>query len=177
MWSVFFVLLSCLDGHAAGGDLLLLPSRAGKENEEVLCAKTSTVGENSLHQVSDGAEVVRSLVSPAGELVDCSVVADRMEVKSFVRECGPEERRRAARTPFTHMDEAKTTCRELKRRSEGRGHEGEDPTPQEDGVLRRSKRGFTYPGTLWCGAGNMADDYNQLGEEMLQLQMTRLKRV
>uniref|UniRef100_A0A3P8W3U9 Protein interacting with cyclin A1 n=1 Tax=Cynoglossus semilaevis TaxID=244447 RepID=A0A3P8W3U9_CYNSE len=22
--------------------------------------------------------------------------------------------------------------------------------------------GFTYPGTLWCGAGNMADDYDQL---------------
>ncbi|XP_061537729.1 serine/arginine repetitive matrix protein 2 [Phycodurus eques] len=28
----------------------------------------------------------------------------------------------------------------------------------------RSKRGFTYPGTLWCGAGNMADHDEQLGE-------------
>uniref|UniRef100_A0A672GRA6 Phospholipase A2-like central domain-containing protein n=1 Tax=Salarias fasciatus TaxID=181472 RepID=A0A672GRA6_SALFA len=24
--------------------------------------------------------------------------------------------------------------------------------------------GFTYPGTLWCGAGNMADSYEQLGK-------------
>ncbi|XP_013879575.1 uncharacterized protein proca1 isoform X2 [Austrofundulus limnaeus] len=168
MWSVFFVLLSSLDRNAVRGDLL--PSRAQEENKEVLstiCAKTSTVGENYLHQVSDGAVVVRSLVSPAGKLVDCSVAVNRTEVSSFVRACSLEERRAARRTPFTHMDEAKETCRELKRRSEGSGsrrHEGEDPTLQEDGVLRRSKRGFTYPGTLWCGAGNMADDYNQLGE-------------
>lgn len=167
MWSVFFVLLSYLDRNAVRGDLL--PSRAQKDTEEVysaICAKTSAVGENYLHQVSDGAEVVRSVVSPAGELVDCSVVANRMEAKSFVRECRLEERR-AARTPFTHMDEAKRACRELKLRSEPRGrrrHKGENATQGEDGVLRRSKRGFTYPGTLWCGAGNMADDYNQLGE-------------
>ncbi|XP_007485661.1 protein PROCA1 [Monodelphis domestica] len=28
----------------------------------------------------------------------------------------------------------------------------------------RVKRGFTYPGTLWCGAGNNAESYEQLGE-------------
>ncbi|KAM6403022.1 protein PROCA1 [Rhynochetos jubatus] len=28
----------------------------------------------------------------------------------------------------------------------------------------RARRGLTYPGTLWCGAGSNADDYEQLGE-------------
>ncbi|XP_058019911.1 protein PROCA1 [Ahaetulla prasina] len=32
------------------------------------------------------------------------------------------------------------------------------------GGRRRAKRGFTYPGTLWCGAGDIAENYEQLGE-------------
>ncbi|XP_052545235.1 protein PROCA1 [Tympanuchus pallidicinctus] len=28
----------------------------------------------------------------------------------------------------------------------------------------RARRGLTYPGTLWCGAGSNADSYEQLGE-------------
>ncbi|XP_053864660.1 protein PROCA1 [Malaclemys terrapin pileata] len=38
------------------------------------------------------------------------------------------------------------------------------PEPAGGAARRRTKRGFTYPGTLWCGAGNNADSYGQLGE-------------
>ncbi|XP_015151573.2 protein PROCA1 [Gallus gallus] len=39
------------------------------------------------------------------------------------------------------------------------------PSPGEAPSGRpRARRGLTYPGTLWCGAGSNADSYEQLGE-------------
>lgn len=169
MWSVFFVFLSYLDRNVVRSDFLRALD-AEKESKEMfsmlnstLCAKMSTVGENFLYQVSDGAEVVRSVVSPAGKLVGCSVIVNQMQVKSFMHECrlGLKEKkatRRQLETRYVRMDEAKLTCREFKERSERSGE-----SALGDKTLKRSKRGFTYPGTLWCGAGNMADTYDQLG--------------
>lgn len=173
MWSVFFVFLSYLDRNFVKGDFLSQALDAEKENKEMFslingtfCVKTSAVGENFLYQVSDGAEVVRSVVSPAGRLVSCSIIVNRMEVKSFMHECrlGLKERQLGPR--FGRMDEAKLMCREFKEKSERSGgfnrDASDDSEPQRQ-VLKRSRRGFTYPGTLWCGAGNMADHYGQLG--------------
>ncbi|XP_068441336.1 nascent polypeptide-associated complex subunit alpha, muscle-specific form [Clinocottus analis] len=178
MWSVFFVFLSYLDRNFVKGDLLSRALDAEKESKEMFsmlngtfCAKMSTVRESFLYQVSDGAEMVRSVVSPAGRLGNCSVIANQIQVKSFMHECrlGLKEHRagRQLETRFARMDEAKRLCREFKKRSERRGDArrgaGDDSAVQ-DKVLTRSKRGFTYPGTLWCGAGNMADHDGQLGD-------------
>ncbi|XP_054650282.1 uncharacterized protein proca1 [Dunckerocampus dactyliophorus] len=179
MWSVFFVFLSYLDRDLARGDLLQsLRVDAEKQSKALfsiingtLCAKMSTAHGDKLlgYQVSDGTEVVRSVVSSAGgRLVDCSVTVDNVEVEKFVYECrlgakGQASWRKRLDAPFTHMDEAKMTCARFQERSKRLGSVGEDERGPSE-VLRRSKRGFTYPGTLWCGAGNMADHYEQLGE-------------
>ncbi|XP_069017424.1 uncharacterized protein proca1 [Embiotoca jacksoni] len=178
MWSVFFVFLSYLDRNVVKGDFLSRALDAEKESKEMFsmlngtfCAKMSIVGEIFLYQVSDGAEVVRSVVSPTGKLVNCSVIVNHMHVKSFMHECsvGLKEQRAARRleTRFAHMEEAKLLCREFKESSERSGTAKKDDSGDsalQEKVLKRSKRGFTYPGTLWCGAGNTADRYDQLGE-------------
>ncbi|XP_030600782.1 uncharacterized protein proca1 isoform X2 [Archocentrus centrarchus] len=172
MWSVFFIFLSYLDTNVINGDLLSGALDAEKEGKEMfstlngtMCAKMFTVGENFLYLVSDGAEVVRSVVSPTGKLANCSVIVNQMQTKSFMRECRLGLKEQSAgqqmEARFAHMDEAKLMCWQFKERA---GKDDSEDSAVQEQVLKRSKRGFTYPGTLWCGAGNMADSYDQLGE-------------
>ncbi|KPP60180.1 hypothetical protein Z043_121839, partial [Scleropages formosus] len=200
MWSVILVLLSHLDGNFAKGHFLVLPLDAERGGKEVFymlnstfCARSSSAGGNyMIRQVSDGIEEVRSVHDPAGNLLDCSVTSNPMEVKSFMHVCrlGLKEqrgRRAASERSRASVAEAKSHCRAFhaQRRSkrtersaagssnspaapsasvpESRSRKGTEG-PESGRVPRRTKRGFTYPGTLWCGAGNIADSYDHLGE-------------
>ncbi|KAF7644704.1 hypothetical protein LDENG_00217350 [Lucifuga dentata] len=169
MWSVLFLFLSYLDRNFIKGELV--EAENSKDMFSTFCAKMSPAGQNYLYQVSDGAQEVISVVSPAGKLVNCSVIQNPLRAKSFLSACRLEQKNRRSggdlETPFARTDEAKMMCREFKEKSERRGRTdeaGNENFASQDKVVKRSKRGFTYPGTLWCGAGNMADHYNQLGE-------------
>lgn len=174
MWSVFFVFLSYLDGDLVKADVQSRAVDAEKENKESLrgafCSKVTSDAGNLLYRVSDGVEVVQSLVGPTGAVVNCSVLVNPTQVKSFMHECELMLRvRGAARRSdarFSRMDGAKETCRGAMEGSAGGGG-GRDDLDGPEKVSKRSKRGFTYPGTLWCGAGNTADHYSQLGESRL----------
>ncbi|TWW77000.1 uncharacterized protein proca1 [Takifugu flavidus] len=174
MWSIFFVFLSYLDRDLVKAGIPNRAVDAEKETKEMfsslngtVCAKMLIDGGNFLYRVSDGVEIVQSVVSPSGKVVNCSVLVNQMQVKSFMRKCKlglkVQEAAQQMDARFAHMDEAKLMCRELKENTE-RGDMIEDDNDHSEKVFKRSKRGFTYPGTLWCGAGNTADHYNQLGE-------------
>ncbi|XP_059931375.1 uncharacterized protein proca1 [Gadus macrocephalus] len=185
LW-VLFVFLSYQDRNVVKGKLL--NDAHGAENESkdawftvnrTLCAKMSMLagGMEALYQVSDGRRSVRSVVDTRGDLVDCSIIVDRLQVRSFLHLCRlgltqqdfHSERLSAQNNRFVRMEEALATCRQFTQRSEPRveprPHKAPtQPWPSGDERKKRSKRGFTYPGTLWCGAGNMADHDDHLGD-------------
>ncbi|XP_051891579.1 uncharacterized protein proca1 [Pristis pectinata] len=129
-------------------------------------------------QISDGAEMVKSMLQSDGQVLECSATGDRVAVRSFMNDCT----RRAADSPLTgriflnqQWATDRAECQRFLRQrgaatlALSQGDVAPRRVPREarsdgEAVLHRRKRGFTYPGTLWCGSGNNAESYDHLGE-------------
>ncbi|KAM4044736.1 protein PROCA1 [Anomaloglossus baeobatrachus] len=118
------------------------------------CAQLSFQGHHSLYQVTDGEELVTSIWDKSRQLVSCSLEEDAQTVRDFLSICQRKNQDAVWDFGFGGFTEARMACliflsahTTRKRRQHG-----------------RVKRGFTYPGTLWCGAGNNAEKESDLGD-------------
>ncbi|XP_077167896.1 protein PROCA1 [Paroedura picta] len=114
-----------------------------------LCTLRSPLGAGRLgFQASDGRELLSATWEPGrGVLSACRVAVEPPALAAFLSRCS---RRESPQEPaFPDLEAAKEACRLQE--------------PGHASPRRRTKRGFTYPGTLWCGAGNIAESYQQLG--------------
>ncbi|KAM4797235.1 protein PROCA1 [Rhinophrynus dorsalis] len=118
------------------------------------CTMLTTQGQHTQYQVTDGKELVTSTWDNKRQLVSCSV--DEKGVSNFLSLCRPEKQEDVGRSGYGGFLEAKLVC-EMFQHSDPSRSEAEER-------VHRVKRGFTYPGTLWCGAGHSASSYEDLGE-------------
>ncbi|XP_072286319.1 protein PROCA1 [Pyxicephalus adspersus] len=118
------------------------------------CAMLSVQGHHTQYQVTDGKELVVTTWNTNRQLVSCSLEEDEGTVRSFLSQCTRQH-------DVLYMDyggfaEARMACLYFLQSSQ--------PGNERNGQHARVKRGFTYPGTLWCGAGNIAEKETDLGE-------------
>uniref|UniRef100_A0A8C5N3I6 Phospholipase A2-like central domain-containing protein n=1 Tax=Leptobrachium leishanense TaxID=445787 RepID=A0A8C5N3I6_9ANUR len=121
------------------------------------CGLISSTGEHTVHQVTDGKELLVSIWDSRRQLVSCSVEVDEDLVSSFLSQC---LLRRQHAAEDLAMDKIKLACHIFLQAVSPPWGTGVSPGHG----LHRVKRGFTYPGTLWCGSGNTAESFEDLGE-------------
>ncbi|OCT94044.1 hypothetical protein XELAEV_18011707mg [Xenopus laevis] len=131
----------------------------GVQQEGKTCALQSYQGEITRYQVTDGRELVSSTWDSDRRLLSCSVDGDEEEVRSLMSRCNRLSQHGAGGLGLEEFAAAKLACQTFQRATASRG-----PTASEERQLHRVKRGFTYPGTVWCGAGNNAETFEDLGE-------------
>ncbi|XP_043910336.1 protein PROCA1 [Protopterus annectens] len=178
MWSLVLVLLTYMDPPlGAAGKLSETQGDEGMDRityhlvDGTICVKESrmhaTSGPIYWYQVTDGLVIVSTSHDNEGQVVGCNIQDDPRAVKAFTEVCRLELRslghtsqsNTGNRLPanFSSVAEVTAACHSFLR-AEPFARTG---TQKQ---LHRSKRGFTYPGTLWCGAGNNAESYDHLGE-------------
>lgn len=141
--------------------LLALAAVAGlARGSPASCALHSPLegGGRQLLQVSDGQVLLSATWQPGLPGLDgCRLTVEAQAVAAFLQRCEQQKQQpestKTTTDAFPSLEAAKAACLSF----------------QPDGGLafasrRRAKRGFTYPGTLWCGAGDMAESYDQLGK-------------
>ncbi|KAM4702491.1 protein PROCA1 [Discoglossus pictus] len=152
MWGVRALLLSSFICGALG------VSNGEDPLSDQDCALLSSQGRYTQYQVTDGRELVTTTWDSRKQLVSCSVDVDERAVRYLVTQCRGQKA--AGTLSYGGFAEAKLSCQIFQ-------HASEQPPAKETAEKEhhhRAKRGFTYPGTLWCGAGNIADTYEDLGD-------------
>ncbi|XP_014665444.1 PREDICTED: uncharacterized protein LOC106807580 [Priapulus caudatus] len=133
-----------------------------------------------LREVSDGSKVLRTIHAHGGHLADCDMSVDAADVERFVRDFyRDDDNATDVAVPTTTADVRATTdmrrmrreCNHLHRtlrrqlKKEGRKRKRGDNDDRKRATHARRRRAVLVPGTKWCGAGNSANDIDDLGDE------------
>ncbi|XP_068126251.1 protein PROCA1 [Hyperolius riggenbachi] len=149
MLELLAILLMCL--------VLGVPGQQSGTSERE-CAQLSVHGQYLKHRVTDGKELVTSKWDGGKQLLSCFVSKDEGKVSSFLSRCTNGRGEDEWYHHFGGFAEARMVCEFFLQ-----SNPPESSTKSKDHHTR-VKRGFTYPGTLWCGAGDNAEDEDDLGE-------------
>ncbi|XP_014672985.1 PREDICTED: uncharacterized protein LOC106813368, partial [Priapulus caudatus] len=124
-----------------------------------------------LRQLSRGGELLRMLYAADGMLADCVWSREADDVAEFTGrfDATHADNANAATvadddddaTPNVNFDSAKKECLSLHKMD---GVAADDVSRMRSNHVRR-RRAVLYPGTNWCGRGNQARNFNDLGRE------------
>ncbi|KAM9319574.1 protein PROCA1 [Gastrophryne carolinensis] len=120
------------------------------------CSLLSSQGQHTLYQVSDGKQLLTSIWDSGRQLLSCSLEEDEQDISSFWSRCSIARQDAGGYSEYGGFAEIRMACLVF---LQSKPSIGRSEVPHS-----RAKRGFTYPGTLWCGAGNIADTEDDLGE-------------
>lgn len=173
--------------------IILLSSVLVAAEASVHCVWTKVLSDDKVHHsflwsdprlVSPSVRLYQSAWSGQRALLGCTWSNDAAVIQNYVSLC----RERAFESPG-HTDvsfdldsmlgednqcvslDSSTTERAA--RSSGsppEKPEGQDERSEVKTTHERVKRGFIVPGTLWCGSGNKAPSYGDLGKLVLYLE-------